>query len=219
MEVRNEPVLTESCVGCLEPVQGGIEEQEDVVVAEEERTKGIEVVVTGHAHRQGEVCGQSAIDRRAFCRVDDEVQRHILGVQVASRVASASRSSNGAGRTVLLGAIGRKMPSARRSANLVAVASSRPLQRVTDGAGPRHPAGTGPAVTAGARAVGSVILVGDGWVPRERVLLGPPAAVLPLAGMGAQVVALADDAIGLRRLLDAGFGSAVSATQLCRHAG
>ena len=79
-----------------------------------------------------------------------------------------------------------------------------PLLRHELAVGPPHPAGAGLAVTAGARAIGSVLLVGDDWVPREPVLLGPTAAVLPLAGGGAQVVALAGDAISLRRLLDAG---------------
>ena len=79
-----------------------------------------------------------------------------------------------------------------------------PLLRHELAVGHLHPAGAGPAVTAGARAVGSVLLVGDGWAPTEPVLLGPTAAVLPLAGGGAQVVALADDAISLRGLLDAG---------------
>lgn len=82
-----------------------------------------------------------------------------------------------------------------------------PLLRHELALGPRHPSGAGPAVTAGARAVGSVLLVGDGWAPNEPALLGPTAAVLPLAGGGAQVVALASCASGLRRLLDAGMPS------------
>jgi urease accessory protein len=79
-----------------------------------------------------------------------------------------------------------------------------PLLRHELALGACHPAAAGPAVTAGARAVGSVLLVGDRWGPYEPALLGPTAAVLPLAGAGAQVVALAGDAITLRRLLDAG---------------
>lgn len=79
-----------------------------------------------------------------------------------------------------------------------------PLLRHELALGACHPAAAGPAVTGGARAVGSVLLVGDGGAPQESVLLGPTAAVLPLAGGGAQVVALAGDATTLRRLLDAG---------------
>jgi urease accessory protein len=82
-----------------------------------------------------------------------------------------------------------------------------PLLRHELAVGPLHPAGAGPAVTAGARAVGSVLLVGEGWAAGEPFLLGPTAAVLPLAGGGSQVVALAGDAISLRRLLDSGIRS------------
>lgn len=91
-----------------------------------------------------------------------------------------------------------------------------PLLRHELALGPCHPAAAGPAVTAGARAVGSVLLVGDGWAPQEPVLLGPTAAVLPLAGGAAQVVALADDATNLRRLLDAGIPSLDVAAAVAR---
>jgi urease accessory protein len=79
-----------------------------------------------------------------------------------------------------------------------------PLLRQELALGPRFPASAGPAVTAGARCVGSVVLVGPG-APPAPVVLGDTAAVLPLAGGGAQVLAMASDALGLRRLLDAGF--------------
>lgn len=64
----------------------------------------------------------------------------------------------------------------------------------------------GPAVTGGARALGSVVCVDPTWEssPPAAAVLGPTAAVLPLAGPAAQVVALAPDAITLRRLLDRG---------------
>lgn len=77
-----------------------------------------------------------------------------------------------------------------------------PLLRHELALGACHSAAAGPVVTAGARAVGSVLLVGDRGAPQLPVLLGPTAAVLPLAGGGAQVVALAGDATTLRRLLD-----------------
>lgn len=89
-----------------------------------------------------------------------------------------------------------------------------PLLRHELSLGPRHPFAAGPAVSAGARAVGSVFLAGDGWATLGSVVLGPTAAVLPLAGCGAQVVALAGDSISLRHLLDAGIVSAVSETPL-----
>jgi urease accessory protein len=81
--------------------------------------------------------------------------------------------------------------------------AGQPLLRHELALGPRFPSGAGPAVTAGARAVGSLVLVGlEVTVPAAT--LGPTSAVLPLAGAGEQIVALAGGAVGLRRLLDAG---------------
>jgi urease accessory protein len=74
--------------------------------------------------------------------------------------------------------------------------------------GPLHPSAAGPAVTAGARAVGSVLLVGPSWGASERpLLLAATAVVLPLARSGAQVLALAENASTLRRHLEAGVAS------------
>jgi urease accessory protein len=79
--------------------------------------------------------------------------------------------------------------------------------------GPLAPGWTGPAVTGGRRAIGSLLLVdpalgsadcGDPFDVRSE------AALLPLSGPGHLVTALADDAHLLRRRLDAGlsaFGS------------
>lgn len=79
----------------------------------------------------------------------------------------------------------------------------QPLLRHELALGPLFPPAAGPAVIAGARAVGSLVLAGlETHVPA--VTLGPTAAVLPLAGAGVQVVALAAGAVELRRLLDAG---------------
>ena len=79
-----------------------------------------------------------------------------------------------------------------------------PLVRHELALGPDHPTATSPAVTAGAGAVGSMLLVGPDLTPTGPAVLGPTAAVLPLAGAGMQVVALAGDATSLRRLLDEG---------------
>lgn len=79
-----------------------------------------------------------------------------------------------------------------------------PLLRHELALGPLSPAAAGPAVTAGARAVGSLLLAGPDWARAPAVTLGPTAAVLPLAGAGVQIVALAAGAAELRRLLDAG---------------
>ena len=81
--------------------------------------------------------------------------------------------------------------------------AGHPLLRHELALGPGHPPAAGPAVIAGARAVGSLLFAGlEVKVPATT--LGPTAAVLPLAGAGAQVIALAGGALELRRLLDAG---------------
>lgn len=85
-------------------------------------------------------------------------------------------------------------------------AGSAPLLRHELALGPDHPAAGGPAVVGAARAVGSVLLLDPAWGDRlpAAQTLGPTAAVMALAGPGVHVVALAEDAIGLRRSLDAG---------------
>ena len=74
--------------------------------------------------------------------------------------------------------------------------------------GPAHPGAASPAVTAGTRAVGSVVMIGPDRAPVKPTLLGATAAVLPLARSGLQVVALADDPSVLRSCLDAGMYAA-----------
>ena len=85
-------------------------------------------------------------------------------------------------------------------------AGGLPLLRHEVALGPDHPAADGPAVAGSARAVGSVLLVDPAWETCRPApaTLTPTAAVLPLAGPAVQVVALAADAIALRRALDAG---------------
>lgn len=79
-----------------------------------------------------------------------------------------------------------------------------PLLRHELALGADHPLACSPAVTAGARAVGSVVVVKPDWIA-PAVLLGSTAAVLALAAGGAAlVVALAAGASELRRQLDAG---------------
>ena len=91
--------------------------------------------------------------------------------------------------------------------------AGQPLLRHELGLGPRYPPAAGPAVVAGARAVGSLVVAGlEATVPA--VTLGPTAAVLPLAGDGAQIVVLAGAARELRRQLDAGL-QVLSDTHRC----
>jgi urease accessory protein len=80
--------------------------------------------------------------------------------------------------------------------------AGQPLLRHELAVGPRYPQAAGPAVVAGARAVGSLLVAGLEGVPATT--LGETAAVLPLAGAGVLVVALAEGAVALRRQLDAG---------------
>ena len=82
----------------------------------------------------------------------------------------------------------------------------RPLLRQSIALGPDHAAWSSPAVGAGARATGSVVVVGPTWAeaPPPTVLGGGRGALLPLAGPGVQVAGLADDARALRALLDEG---------------
>jgi urease accessory protein len=80
-----------------------------------------------------------------------------------------------------------------------------PLLRQELALGPRYPAAASPAVTGGARAVASLVVVdGRRPAPPAPVVLGPTAAVLPLVRCGVQVVAAADGAADVRRLLEAG---------------
>jgi urease accessory protein len=67
----------------------------------------------------------------------------------------------------------------------------------------------GPAVLAGHRAFGSVVLVGNGQ--RLPGMAGEGVAVMPLAGPGTLVTAVAHDARELRSSLERAVGSASSA--------
>lgn len=88
----------------------------------------------------------------------------------------------------------------------------RPLVRHQLDLGPEHPAWASPAVGSGARCAGSLLIVDPGWTadPPGPVVLDGAAAVLPLAGPAVHVIAMASDAIALRRLLDDGEASITS---------
>ncbi|MGH9164132.1 MAG: urease accessory protein UreD, partial [Acidimicrobiales bacterium] len=83
---------------------------------------------------------------------------------------------------------------------------STPLFRHELATGPDHPAWASPAVGDGGRAAGSLVVVDPRWAtgPPPTTVLGPQAAVVPLAGPAVQVLALADDSLVLRGLLDKG---------------
>ncbi len=70
--------------------------------------------------------------------------------------------------------------------------------------GPRVPGLRGPAQLGGARAVGSLLVVGPEWAgPGPDAAVADGVARLPLTGPGYLVSALADDAVTLRRRLTA----------------
>ncbi|MFI1167282.1 urease accessory protein UreD [Streptomyces sp. NPDC020801] len=76
--------------------------------------------------------------------------------------------------------------------------------------GPGAPGGwDGPAVLAGRRAVGQLVVVRPEFdrTPVPARMLGEGAALVPLAGPAALVTALAPDALLLRRLLDEGLAA------------
>jgi urease accessory protein len=81
-----------------------------------------------------------------------------------------------------------------------------PLLRQEVRLGPGASGWQGPAVVAGAQAVGSLLLVDPVWAGKAapRVVLGPTAMAVPLAGSAAQVTALAPSALALRAMLTEG---------------
>jgi urease accessory protein len=92
--------------------------------------------------------------------------------------------------------------------------ASKVVLRQALAVGADHPGWRGPAVTGGFGAVGSVVVVDPRLDTAQlpTTVLGEQAAVLPLAGPAVQVVALTDDAVSLRGLLDAGVAAVGSAT-------
>ncbi|MFJ3905563.1 urease accessory protein UreD [Streptomyces sp. NPDC090025] len=83
--------------------------------------------------------------------------------------------------------------------------AGRPLLDQELGYGPGAPGGwDGPAVLAGHRATGQLLVVDPEFADRpvETRLLGEHAVVAPLAGPAALVTAVAPDALVLRRALD-----------------
>lgn len=98
-----------------------------------------------------------------------------------------------------------RQPSGTLTSRLHVDVDGAPLLRHEVGLGPGYPHAAGPAIVGAARAVGSVLLVnplrGPDRMPTTAT--GPTAAVLALDGPGVQVVALAPDALALRRMLEA----------------
>ncbi len=94
--------------------------------------------------------------------------------------------------------------------------AGRPLyaHELTVGPGTGSSPGGGPAgpdVLGGARAAGSLLMVDPAWEtssPPEPRLLGPDAALMPLAGPAVLASVVAEDALTVRSLLDSVFPGA-----------
>lgn len=84
--------------------------------------------------------------------------------------------------------------------------SGRPVLRQELAVGPAVPGWDASAVTGGARAIGSVLVVDPGWTENvpSPAMLGDTAAAFPLAGPAALVSALASDATSLLATLAGG---------------
>jgi urease accessory protein len=100
---------------------------------------------------------------------------------------------------VLLGRHGEAGGTARTV--LQVTYAGRPLLRQSLSVSGSDPASLGPAVLAGHRAVGALLLVNGPEAARIPALAAPEVAVMRLAGPGVLVTALAHDAVSLRRHL------------------
>jgi urease accessory protein len=160
--------------------------------------------------------GQSKGEARYDVRLDvaDGAELHWLPEQLISARGSdlyvTTRADLAAGaRLVLreeqvLGRAGEE-PGRLTSRLTVRVAGRTVLDQEL-ACGPGAPGGwDGPAVLAGHRAVGQLVVVRPEFAeqPPEPQVLGECAALIPLAGPAVLVSAVAADALRLRRLLDA----------------
>jgi urease accessory protein len=88
--------------------------------------------------------------------------------------------------------------------------AGRPLLRQSLSVSGSDPASLGPAVLAGHRAVGTLLLVNESGLASLPVPGSPEVAVMRLAGPGVLVTALAHDAVSLRRRLTVLEGAAAA---------
>jgi urease accessory protein len=100
---------------------------------------------------------------------------------------------------VLLGRHGERGGACRT--RLIVDRAGRPLLRHELNVDGTDPASLGPAVLAGHRAVGTLLLVNEPGAAEIPALATAEAAVMPLAGPGVLVTALAHDAVSLRQRL------------------
>ncbi|MFE9452900.1 urease accessory protein UreD [Streptomyces sp. NPDC006739] len=159
----------------------------------------------------GQAKGEARYDVRL--RVDDDGELRWLPEQLISAAGSdlyvTTRAELGAGaRLVLreeqvLGRTGEE-PGRLTSRLTVRIAGRTVLDQEL-ACGPGAPGGwDGPAVLAGHRAVGQLVVVRPEFTEQAAAarMLGESAALVPLAGPAVLVTAVAADALRLRRVLD-----------------
>ncbi|MFD7874764.1 urease accessory protein UreD [Streptomyces sp. NPDC059766] len=159
--------------------------------------------------------GQSKAEARYDVRLDvaDGGELHWLPEQLISAGGSELYVTTrvdlaGAARLVLreeqvLGRVGEQ--PGRLTSRLTVRIDGRVLLDQELGCGPGAPGGwDGPAVLAGHRAVGQLVVVRPEFAaePVAARMLDERAVLVPLAGPGALVTAVAADALRLRRVLD-----------------
>ncbi|MFE2582714.1 urease accessory protein UreD [Streptomyces sp. NPDC059378] len=159
--------------------------------------------------------GQSKAEARYDVRLDvaDGGELHWLPEQLISAGGSELYVTTrvdlaGAARLVLreeqvLGRVGEQ--PGRLTSRLTVRIDGRVLLDQELGCGPGAPGGwDGPAVLAGHRAVGQLVVVRPEFAaePVAARMLDEQAVLVPLAGPGALVTAVAVDALRLRRVLD-----------------
>ncbi|MFC9929161.1 urease accessory protein UreD [Streptomyces sp. NPDC127190] len=164
----------------------------------------------------GQAGGEARYDVRL--EVADDAELHWLPEQLISAKGSdlcvATRAELAAGARLVLReeqVLGRagEQPGRLTSRLTVRVAGRTVLDQELS-CGPGAPGGwDGPAVLAGHRAVGQLVVVRPEFAqhPVEGRMLGESAALIPLAGPAVLVSAVAPDALRLRRLLDESLAS------------
>lgn len=136
------------------------------------------------------------------------ISAHGSDLHVSTRVELAATARLVLREEQVLGRVGEE-PGRLTSRLTVRVAGQAVLDQEL-ACGPGAPAGwDGPAVLAGHRAVGQLIVVRPEFAAAPVIagVLGEGASVVPLAGPAALVTAVAPDALGLRRLLDEALAS------------
>lgn len=129
-------------------------------------------------------------------------------LEVSSRVELAPGARLVFREEQVLGRAGEE--PGRLTSRLTVRLGGRPLLDQEVACGPGAPGGwDGPAVLAGCRALGQLVVVRPEFEERlpEARVLGEYAAISPLAGPGVLVTALASDALRLRRVLDEALAS------------